>query len=160
MIEYIGSKRLLLPAHPRRDRRRGAARATVADLFSGTARVGHALKRTGYRVLANDHNAYTPHTLATCTVQADAERWAGAAQRILDDLSRRPGRAGMSHRNLLRPLALLHPQMASASRRSERGAPAGAGAGGGAARAPGSRRPGEFTASLQMAYMNGWAPGR
>jgi adenine-specific DNA-methyltransferase len=65
----------------------------VADLFSGTARVGHALKRAGFRVLANDHNAYA-HTLATCYVQADAERWAEAARRILADLNRLPGRPG------------------------------------------------------------------
>jgi adenine-specific DNA-methyltransferase len=93
MIKYIGSKRLLLPRILDAIGAAAPPGATVADLFSGTARVGHALKRTGYRVLANDHNAYA-HTLATCYVQADAERWAETARRILDDLSRRPGRAG------------------------------------------------------------------
>ncbi len=67
--------------------------AAVADLFSGTARVGHALKAAGYRVLANDHNAYA-HALATCYVQADAEWLAETARRVLEDLSRLPGRAG------------------------------------------------------------------
>ena len=72
MIKYIGSKRLLLPRILDAVRAAAPPGATVADLFSGTARVGHALKAAGYRVLANDHNAYA-HTLATCYVQADAE---------------------------------------------------------------------------------------
>ena len=93
MIKYIGSKRLLLPRILDAVRAAAPPGATVADLFSGTARVGHALKAAGYRVLANDHNAYA-HALATCYVQADAERLAEAARRALDDLSRLPGRAG------------------------------------------------------------------
>ena len=48
---------------------------SVLDLFSGTSRVGHALKADGWRVLANDHNAYAA-TLARCYVQADAQDWA------------------------------------------------------------------------------------
>ena len=57
MIKYLGSKRLLVPAILEiitgLDRVR-----SVIDLFSGTSRVGHALKRSGFRVIANDHNAY------------------------------------------------------------------------------------------------------
>ena len=67
--------------------------ATVADLFSGTARVGHALKAAGYRVVSNDHNRYA-HTLATCYVQADQERWAEPARRVLAELARLPGKPG------------------------------------------------------------------
>lgn len=93
MIKYIGSKRALLAHILRTVAAAAAPGATVADLFSGTARVGHALKRAGFRVLANDHNAYA-HALATCYVQADAERWAEAARRILADLNRLPGRPG------------------------------------------------------------------
>ncbi len=93
MIKYIGSKRLLLPRILDAVRAAAPPGAAVADLFSGTARVGHALKAAGYRVLANDHNAYA-YALATCYVQADAERWAEAARCILEDLSRLPGRAG------------------------------------------------------------------
>ena len=51
MIKYIGSKRLLLPRILDAVRAAAPAGATVADLFSGTARVGHALKAAGYRVL-------------------------------------------------------------------------------------------------------------
>ena len=50
----------------------------VVDLFSGTSRVGHALKATGRFVRANDHTAYG-HALARCYLQADAERVAGPA---------------------------------------------------------------------------------
>lgn len=71
MIKYIGSKRTLIPVILDAVRRATAAK-TVIDLFSGTSRVGHALKAAGYRVLANDHNAYAA-TLAKCYVQADAE---------------------------------------------------------------------------------------
>lgn len=72
MIKYIGSKRALVGwieetilALP--DTR------SVIDLFSGTSRVGHALKRRGLRVLANDHNAYAS-TLARCYVGTDDDR--------------------------------------------------------------------------------------
>ncbi|MBX3406875.1 MAG: DNA adenine methylase [Phycisphaeraceae bacterium] len=72
MIKYIGSKRVLLPVIVEAVRRAAPEGASVLDLFSGTSRVGHALKRAGYRVIANDHNAYAA-TLARCYVEADAE---------------------------------------------------------------------------------------
>jgi adenine-specific DNA-methyltransferase len=93
MIKYIGSKRALLPAILRAATALCPPGGTVADLFSGTARVGHAFKRAGFRVVANDHNAYA-HALATCYVQADAERWAEPARCILEELARLPGRPG------------------------------------------------------------------
>ena len=57
MIKYLGSKRLLLPRILEQIEPLAGVR-TVLDLFSGTSRVGHALKARGYRVHANDHNAY------------------------------------------------------------------------------------------------------
>lgn len=85
MIKYIGSKRALL----------GHVTAAVAgllpnggrvcDLFSGTARVGHALKKQGFQVWSNDHNAYA-HALATAYVQADRERWMAQAEVVLAEL--------------------------------------------------------------------------
>ena len=57
----------------------------VLDLFSGTSRVGHALKREGHRVIANDHNAYAA-TLARCHVAADGSRWAARAERLLAEV--------------------------------------------------------------------------
>ena len=85
MIKYIGSKRALLAEIA------GAVSAalpdggTVCDLFSGSARVGHALKKQGFRVWSNDHNAYA-HVLATAYVQADRERWLGKAEAVLAEL--------------------------------------------------------------------------
>jgi adenine-specific DNA-methyltransferase len=92
MIKYLGSKRLLLPkivaaVSAFRDCR------TVADLFSGTARVGHALKREGFHVRANDHLAYAT-TLARCYVQADRERLERRARALLTELSELPPRPG------------------------------------------------------------------
>ncbi|HEY3318497.1 MAG TPA: DNA adenine methylase [Coriobacteriia bacterium] len=92
MIKYLGSKRLLLG--PILEAVAGFEGArTVADLFSGTSRVGHALKRAGYFVLANDHNAFA-HTLARCYVQADADRLRAEAEKLIAELDRLPGRAG------------------------------------------------------------------
>jgi adenine-specific DNA-methyltransferase len=65
----------------------------VADLFSGSARVGHALKKAGLYVLANDHNAYA-HVLAGCYVAADRGRVEREARQLVDELNRLPGRPG------------------------------------------------------------------
>lgn len=92
MIKYIGSKRVLLPTIIETVRACDGA-ATVLDLFSGTSRVGHALKRIGYRVIANDHNAYA-HTLATCYVQADREELLDDAAALIDEFNRLPGSPG------------------------------------------------------------------
>ena len=92
MIKYIGSKRTLVPVILEAIRSAGEGR-TVADLFSGTSRVGHALKAAGYRVLANDHNTYAA-TLARCYVQADAEHVLADAVRLVDEFNRLPGLAG------------------------------------------------------------------
>ncbi len=92
MIKYLGSKRLLVPAILQLV---GALPgvSTVADLFSGTSRVGHALKGAGYRVLANDHNAYAA-TLARCYIQSDRERLLGPATRLIDELNGLVGAPG------------------------------------------------------------------
>lgn len=82
MIKYLGSKRTLLPSILRAVAAAPRA-ATVLDLFSGTSRVGHALKAAGHRVLANDHNAYAV-ALARCYVQADAQDVLDDARRLID----------------------------------------------------------------------------
>jgi len=92
LIKYIGSKRLLVPAI--RQVVRGMPEVkSVLDLFSGTSRVGHALKQDGYQVFANDHNAYAA-TLARCYVAADQERFEAEAKRIIEALDALPGEAG------------------------------------------------------------------
>jgi adenine-specific DNA-methyltransferase len=92
MIKYIGSKRLLV------DRIAGLIALlpevhSVLDVFSGTARVGHALKRRGYAVTANDHTSFA-YQLALCYVQADRARWHEQAQALLDELSTLPPAPG------------------------------------------------------------------
>ncbi|MFM9997149.1 MAG: DNA adenine methylase [Phycisphaerales bacterium] len=93
MIKYIGSKRTLIPVILDAIRAAAPNAATVLDLFSGTSRVGHALKAAGYRVLANDHNAYAA-TLATCYVQADAEDILPDAERLVREFNALPGSPG------------------------------------------------------------------
>lgn len=91
MIKYIGSKRTLIPSILQAiDAIDGVI--SVLDLFSGTSRVGHALKRDGYQVHANDHNAYAA-ALATCYVQAD-EGHCKAATGLIDEFNSLPGRPG------------------------------------------------------------------
>ena len=85
MIKYIGSKRALLGQIVGAVKTALPDGGTVCDLFSGTARVGHALKREGFRVWSNDHNAYA-HALATCYVQADGDRWLDRAEAVLAEL--------------------------------------------------------------------------
>ena len=92
MIKYLGSKRLLLPRILEEVAPLAGVR-TVLDLFSGTSRVAHALKRRGYVVHANDHNAYAA-TLATCYVKADRRRWLAPATRLIAELEALPGEAG------------------------------------------------------------------
>jgi adenine-specific DNA-methyltransferase len=92
VIKYIGSKRTLVSTILQQVRRFSSVR-TVLDLFSGTARVGHALKGAGLRVLSNDHNAYA-HALATCYVQADREDVLRDAERLVAELNALPGAEG------------------------------------------------------------------
>jgi len=108
MIKYIGSKRVLVP------RLLAAVRAlphvhSVLDLFSGTARVGHALKQTGYRVTANDHLAYA-HALACCYVQTDARKLRRPAGRLIAELARVPGRAGYFTETFCVRSRFVHPR--------------------------------------------------
>jgi adenine-specific DNA-methyltransferase len=108
VIKYIGSKRTLLPAVLE------AVAAmpdchTVLDLFSGTSRVGHALKRAGYRVIANDHNAYAA-TLARCYVAADLEDLERDARRLLAELDALPGRPGWFTQTFCERARFFQPQ--------------------------------------------------
>jgi len=92
MIKYLGSKRRLIPSIVGVVAALPEARS-VLDLFSGTSRVGLALKAAGYRVVANDHNAYAA-TLARCYVQADRERLLTDASTLVAELNALPGSPG------------------------------------------------------------------
>lgn len=93
MIKYIGSKRALLTNITGVIDQLVPSGGLVVDLFSGTSRVGHALKGMGHRVWSNDQNAYA-HMLATCYVQADRERWEVPARKLMQELSALPGKPG------------------------------------------------------------------
>jgi adenine-specific DNA-methyltransferase len=92
VIKYLGSKRVLLP-------RIVAAFAAlpgvrrVADLFSGTARVGHALKRAGLEAHASDALRYAA-TLARCYVATDAGARLREATELVGHLAAVPPRDG------------------------------------------------------------------
>lgn len=92
MIKYLGSKRTLLPRILEVFRTLPDAR-TIVDVFSGTSRVGHALKGIGRRVIANDLNAYAA-TLARCYVQADRDLVVTDAERLIGEFNALPGRPG------------------------------------------------------------------
>jgi adenine-specific DNA-methyltransferase len=92
LIKYIGSKRTLVPRIVETVRLLPEVK-TVLDLFSGTSRVGHALKSAGYAVSSNDHNAYAA-CLATCYVQADRDEVLNDAERVIRELNALPGVPG------------------------------------------------------------------
>lgn len=84
---------------------------SVLDLFSGTSRVGHALKSAGFGVLSNDHNTFA-HTLATCYIQCDGPRIERQATEIIDDLNRLSGMDGPFTRTYSIDSRYLHPDNA------------------------------------------------
>jgi len=92
VIKYLGSKRTLIP-----DLVRIVSHfpelTSATDLFSGTARVGHALKRQGLRVHANDMNAYA-HALAMCYVVADRADIEHDARQLIAEFNQLPGEPG------------------------------------------------------------------
>jgi adenine-specific DNA-methyltransferase len=91
LIKYLGSKRLLIPIICEAVGNMLPS-GTVLDLFSGTSRVGHALKDAGYRVISNDVNEYAA-TLACCYVESDREELAAEAQQWIDRFQDLPGAA-------------------------------------------------------------------
>lgn len=108
LLKYLGSKRALLGHILRAVGAAAGDNAVVADLFSGSARVAHALKAAGWRVIANDH-LHCAHALALGTVQADSERWSLAAQRLLGELSHLPPAPGWFTQIYAEQARYLHP---------------------------------------------------
>lgn len=80
----------------------------MLDVFSGTSRVGHAMKALGWRVTANDHNAFAA-TLARCYVQADAEDVGAEAERLIQEFNRLPGVAGYFTETFCRAARYVQP---------------------------------------------------
>lgn len=92
MIKYIGSKRVLVPVLAELVARCGARRAV--DLFTGTTRVGQALKAGGVEVTAVDTARYA-EVFARCYIELDAGRVEpGELSDALRDLGAVAGRPG------------------------------------------------------------------
>ena len=108
MIKYIGSKRALLGQVTGAVAGLLPQGGRVCDLFSGTARVGHALKRQGFQVWSNDLNTYA-HVLATTYVQADRERWIDRAAAVLEELRQVKPEAGWFTRAFCEDARYVHP---------------------------------------------------
>ena len=108
MIKYIGSKRALLGQVTGAVAGLLPQGGRVCDLFSGTARVGHALKRQGFQVWSNDLNTYA-HVLATAYVQADRERWIDRAAAVLEELRQVKPEAGWFTRAFCEDARYVHP---------------------------------------------------
>lgn len=161
MIKYIGSKRALIDPIAAAVGAVLAPGGRVCDLFSGTARVGHALKRRGYEVWSNDLNAYA-HTLATAYVQADADRWREPARRVIAELAGTAPEAGWFTRAFCQDARYFHSdngaridaireRIAALSLEPELEAIALVSLMEAADRV-------DSTAGVQMAYMKSWAP--
>jgi adenine-specific DNA-methyltransferase len=108
LIKYIGSKRLLLPRIVEVARRLPRVRS-VLDMFSGTSRVGHALKAAGFEVTANDHTAYA-HALARCYVACDRASVAARAEPLLRELAQLKGDPGYFTKTFCEDARYLQPQ--------------------------------------------------
>lgn len=108
VIKYIGSKRLLVDQIVSLCQLAKPKGGSVIDLFSGTSRVGHALKAAGFGVHANDHNAYA-HNLAMCYIQADAPKLTKQANSIIDQLNKIKGKPGYVTQTFCTDSRFFHP---------------------------------------------------
>lgn len=91
MIKYLGSKRKLID-HIYRLVAKNSTGGTILDAFSGSCRVGYALKSLNVPVIANDINTYA-YLAAQCYVKATAED-ARLAKLVIDELNTLTGQAG------------------------------------------------------------------
>jgi adenine-specific DNA-methyltransferase len=108
MIKYLGSKRLLAPRITRIATKLTGVRR-VLDLFSGTARVGHALKAAGHYVIANDHLSYAA-MLARCYVAADATKVRAVVEPLIHELQNLPGKPGYFTETFCERSRFFHPK--------------------------------------------------
>ena len=96
MIKYLGSKRALLAwiLQVVDQLIEVQTLKTALDPFSGSARVAHALKSRGFRVIAGDYAHYA-YVLAQALVESDARVYSPErVTPILDYLNKLPGEEG------------------------------------------------------------------
>jgi adenine-specific DNA-methyltransferase len=108
VIKYLGSKRLLAPAIVAAVRGFGGVESAL-DLFSGTSRIGRALKLSGLHVTSNDHLAFAA-TLARCYVEADAREHLEDAARLIAELAQVPPEPGYFTQTFCVEARYLQPQ--------------------------------------------------
>ena len=108
VIKYLGSKRVLLPWIGETVQK-VSSQASVIDLFSGTSRVGHFLKRLGYQVHSNDLNTYA-YALAKCYVASDWEEHQNKIPALLEEMQKLDPREGFFCKNYCVDARFFQPQ--------------------------------------------------
>lgn len=107
MITYLGSKRKLVSQIVNTVTKVPEV-TSVLDLFSGTARVGKALKEKGYTVTANDYMVYA-YKLAQCYVEADKNKYQSDAEKLIRELKDLEGKAGYFTETFCLKAKFFHP---------------------------------------------------
>ena len=92
MIKYLGSKRTLIPLITRTIRTLSPP-TTVFDMFSGSSRVGCALKAGGYQVTSCDINQYAA-TIAQCYIEQNSGPMMSIATEAITELNKLTGKRG------------------------------------------------------------------
>lgn len=109
MIKYLGSKRSLIPWIIKVIEENCPGAASAVDLFSGTSRVGFALKEKGLKVSSNDHNLFA-YYLARCYVETDVEEIPQNFDAIIAHLNQLPGKHGFFTENYCIKSRFFHPK--------------------------------------------------
>lgn len=108
MIKYIGSKKLLVPRIVSAVNALGDVHS-VFDVFSGTSRVGHGLKRAGFYVTANDQLTYAA-TIARCYVEANLNKVQQSAMTIISELNKMSPDPGYFTKTFCEDARFFHPK--------------------------------------------------
>ena len=109
MIKYLGSKRQLIPWILDTISAQFPEANSVLDLFSGTSRVGSALKTKGFQVFANDHNLFAYH-IACCYIETNTEDLPENINKIIDHLNKLPGAPGFFTEHYCLNARFFHPK--------------------------------------------------
>jgi adenine-specific DNA-methyltransferase len=109
MIKYLGSKRQLIPWILDTISVQFPEAKSVLDLFSGTSRVGSALKTRGLQVFANDHNLFAYH-IANCYIETNLEDLPHNINKVLAHLNNLPGQAGFFTEHYCINARFFHPK--------------------------------------------------
>lgn len=109
MIKYLGSKRQLIPWILKSIQEHFPKAQKISDIFSGTSRVGFALKQNGYSVFSNDHNQYAFH-IARCYIETSTQDLPKNFPKIIDHLNNLPGKHDFFTENYCIKARFFHPK--------------------------------------------------